>query len=338
MDEPTYTRPIHHTAPAFHLGRLPVSGDLILSPMDGYSDLPFRSICRSLGSAVSYTEFVNVLDYQNDRPQVARKLAFDPAERPVVFQIFDSNPDRLLQAALRLQELRPDAIDINMGCSDKNVSGRGAGAGLLRSPLTIARIFRRISRAITIPLTAKIRLGWDEDCRNYRLVARIIEENGGALLAVHGRTRQQGYAAQADWDAIAEIRQAVSIPVIGNGDVRTVADIERLKAHTGCQAVMIGRGAIGNPWIFSRRDRAAIPPAEVRRVLLRHLQLSLDFYGPEFGLVLFRKHANRYISPYRLPDELRRRLLTTREPSALGALVSEITSFPHPAPPFAASM
>lgn len=312
-------------SPSFYLGSRPVIGDLILSPMDGFSDLPFRSICRSLGSAVSYTEFVNVLDYRRDRPDVVRKLAFTPDERPVVFQIFDSDPDRLLEASLRLQELGPDAIDINMGCCAKNVSGRGAGAGLLLSPLTIARIFRRLSQALSVPVTGKIRLGWDENCLNYRLVARVIEESGGALLAVHGRTRQQGYSARADWDAIAEIRRSVSIPVIGNGDVQSAADITLLKAHTGCHAVMIGRAAIGNPWIFSRRDRITIPPDEVRAVLLRHLQLSLDFYGPEFGLVLFRKHASRYISPYGLPDALRRRLLTAREPSDLVGLVNEIT-------------
>jgi tRNA-dihydrouridine synthase B len=316
-------QPSSNPSPAFYIRDLPVYGDLILSPMDGYSDLPFRKLCRELGSALSYTEFVNVLDILDGNPEVRRKLAYDPLERPIVFQIFDSDPERLLRAALSLQELGPDVIDINMGCSDKHVSARGAGAGLLRTPLKIARAFRLLSQKLEVPVTGKIRLGWDDDCRNYLLVARIIEENGGALVAVHGRTKRQAYGGQADWDAIAEIQQALSIPVIGNGDVRTPADIARLKAHTGVPAVMIGRGAIGNPWIFSRRMREDVPPEEVRAVLQRHLDRSLSFYGAQRGLVLFRKHASRYISPYRLPAELRRRLLTSTSPQEFMGLVDK---------------
>jgi nifR3 family TIM-barrel protein len=301
----------------FNIGRIPVYGDLVLSPMDGISDLPFRSVCRSLGSALSYTEFINALEVSQARripEKEARKFIFLPEERPVVFQIFDSDTERLLKAALRLQEFQPDVIDINMGCSDSSVSGRGAGAGLLRTPLKVARIFRTLTRALETPVTAKIRLGWDDEARElgcHRLIARIVEENGGALVAVHGRTKLQAYRGEADWDAIAEVKAAVSIPVIGNGDVRTAADIDRLKAHTGCDGVMIGRSAIGNPWIFSRRDRQEAPIEEVRSVMLRHLERSLSFYGPERGLVLFRKHASRYLSPNSIPDELRRQLLTT---------------------------
>lgn len=313
--------------PTFFVGPVPVYGDLVLSPMDGYSDLPFRQTCRALGSAMSYSEFVNAQHILQGHRDVSRRLAYDPAERPVVFQLFDSDPERLLEAALRVQELGPDIIDINMGCSDKKVSGRGAGAGLLRTPLKIARTFRKLSTALEVPVTGKIRLGWDDDCRNYLLVARIIEENGGALVAVHGRTKRQAYGGQADWDAIAEIRQALSIPVIGNGDVRTPADITRMKAHTGVPAVMIGRGAIGNPWIFSRRERRQVPAQEARAVLLDHLTRSQAFYGKQRGLVLFRKHANRYMSPYRLPDELRKQLLTRSTAAEFIALIDEILAF-----------
>lgn len=309
--------------PNFHIRHIPVYGDAILSPMDGYSDLPFRRVCREAGSAMSYTEFINALDILQGHPHVHRKWQFDPAERPMVFQIFDNSPDRLLEVALRLQEYGPDIIDINMGCSAKTVSGRGAGAGLLRTPLQVARIFRRLSRALSVPLTAKIRLGWDDDTRNYRLIARIVEENGGALIAVHGRTRQQGYSGAADWDAIAEVRQAVSVPVIANGDVRRAADIERLKAHTGCPAVMVGRGALSNPWIFSHRERAAVPPQEVRRLALRHLELSQSFYGAHKGLVLFRKYASRYLSPTPLPGDLRQRLLTAEDRDVFLPLLDE---------------
>ena len=306
--------PLMSPSPSFYVGPVPVYGDLVLSPMDGFSDLPFRAMCRALGSAMSYTEFINALDILQGNPNVEKKLAYLPEERPVVFQIFDSEPDRLLEAALRLQARRPDVIDINMGCSVKCVSGRGAGAGLLRQPLKVARIFRKLSASLNVPVTAKIRLGWNDSQRNYLLIARIIEENGGALIAVHARTRAQGYSGQADWDAIAEIKQAVSVPVIGNGDVRSVPDIERLKSHTGCDAVMIGRGAIGNPWIFSRLDRDQVTPDQVRIVIRHHLERMLSFYADDYGLILFRKHASRYLSPFPLAGEERVRLLTCERP------------------------
>jgi nifR3 family TIM-barrel protein len=310
--------------PDFYVGEIPIHGDKILSPMSGFSDMPFRALCRQLGSAMSYTEFVSALDFLANSKRVGRRLAYAPQERPVVFQLFDNDLQRLLQAALRLQELGPDIIDINMGCSTKSVSGRGAGAGLMRTPLKVARIFRSLSRALEVPVTAKIRLGWDGECLNYRLISRIIEENGGKLIAVHGRTRAQGYHGEADWDAIAEIRQAVSIPVIGNGDVRSVADVQRLKAHTGCQGVMIARAAIGNPWIFADKDREQVPQDTVRQTMLRHLKSMQMFYGKQHGLVLFRKHLIRYISPYRIPSELRKMLLTCEQPVEFLALVNEI--------------
>ncbi len=295
----------------FNIRTIPIHGDLILSPMDGLSDQPFRSLCREMGSAMSYTEFINALDVLNGHPHLERKLTYQPEERPVVYQVFDDDPERLLQAALRLRERGPDILDINLGCSVRTVSGRGAGAGLLREPEKIAKIFQMLTKALDIPITAKMRLGWDDASRNYRLIARIIEENGGALIAVHGRTRAQGMQGQADWDAIAEVVQQVSIPVIGNGDVRMVADAERLKTHTGCAAVMIGRGALGNPWIFRRLDRDQVPVEEVHRLVLDHLQRMVCFWGAQLGLVHFRKYLANYLSPYSLSEELRTCLLTT---------------------------
>ncbi|MBN1145702.1 MAG: tRNA-dihydrouridine synthase [Anaerolineales bacterium] len=299
--------------PTFHVGPIPIHGDLVLAPMASFSDLPFRSICRQLGSAMSYTGFVNAQDVLGNFARIERKLAYLEEERPLVFQLFDDDPARLLEAALRLQALGPDVIDINMGCSTRHVSGRGAGAGLLRDPLKVARIFSALSRALDAPVSAKMRLGWNEPERNHTLIARIVEENGGALLAVHGRTRQQGYDGRADWDAIAEVKAAVSIPVIANGDVCTLADIECIQAHTACDAVMIGRAAIGNPWIFARLERDQVSAQEVRAMLARHLQRSLAFYGQERGLLLFRKHASRYLHALPAPD--RKRLLTIERPA-----------------------
>lgn len=313
-------------APSFYVRDIPVYGDMILSPMDGFSDLPFRSVCRELGSAMSYTEFVNALDVLSGHPQVKQRCAHLSEESPVVFQVFDDSPSRLLEAALRLQDLGADIIDINMGCSAKTVARRGAGAGLLRTPVKVARIFRTLSSALHVPVTGKIRLGWDDDHLNYRLIARIIEENGGALIAVHGRTKVQGYGGQANWDAIAEIKQLVSIPVLGNGDVRRVKDIERMKAYTGCDGVMIGRGAVGNPWIFSGKDREQVAPEEVQAVMLRHLDRMLAFYEGDSGLVLFRKHASRYLSPVPLTREERRRLFSAEKPEEFTALLDSLST------------
>jgi nifR3 family TIM-barrel protein len=289
--------------------------------MDGYSDQPFRSLCRSLGSAMSYTEFINAIDVVSKHapPNLERKLAFLPEERPVVYQLFDNDPERLLQAALKLEHRAeegcgPDVIDINLGCSARCVSGRGAGAGLLREPGKVALIFSALTRELKLPVTAKMRLGWDDDSRNYLEVARIVVENGGALIAVHGRTRQQKYGGEADWDAIAQVKAAAPVPVIANGDVRSVADIERIKALTGCDAVMIGRGAVGNPWIFSRLDREEVSFEMVCATLHRHLQANLEFYGEQAGLRRFRTHADRYLAPVGLPTELRHRLLTAPTP------------------------
>jgi tRNA-dihydrouridine synthase B len=311
---------------AFKVREIPIHGDLVLSPMDGYSDWPFRSVCRVLGSAMSYTEFINVDDILRRPDYVALKLHFTEDERPVVIQIYGDDADQMLEAALRMQELGPDIIDVNMGCPSKSIANRGAGAGLMRTPLKIARIFRKLSAALEVPLTSKIRLGWDDDCLTYPLVARIIEENGGQLLAVHGRTKVQMYRGQANWDAIAEVVQMVKIPVIGNGDINRVADIQRMKEHTGCVGVMVGRAAINNPWIFSRLDRDQVAPRQVRETMLLHLERHLEFYGPERGLVLFRKYAARYLTPYRLPKEIRQKLLTCERPDEFVTLLDEITA------------
>jgi nifR3 family TIM-barrel protein len=309
----------------FHIGSIPVHSETILSPMDGYSDLPFRGLCRQLGSAVSYTEFINAGDVLNGRRRhLPPRLVYEEFERPVAYQIYDDDPERILHAVRLLLPHNPDIIDINMGCSEKKISNRGAGAGLLRTPGKIAQIFSTLSDELDIPVTGKIRIGWDEENLNYLEIAHIIEDNGGQLVAIHGRTRMQGYGGEANWDPIAEVKQAVSIPVIGNGDVKTTADIARMQAHTGCDAVMIGRAAIGNPWIFSGLDRGQVAPEMVRETMLNHLQRSLDFYGEERGLVLFRKHATRYLNPYPLPNQLRRQLLTAEQPEQFIAILDQI--------------
>jgi nifR3 family TIM-barrel protein len=312
-------------SPTFHIRDVPIYGDTILAPMDGYSDWPFRSLCRALGSAMSYTEFVQVERVLSKSKQPAKKFYFEAVERPVTFQLYGDDPDKILAAALKVQELGPDIIDINMGCPAKSVAQRGAGVGMMRSPLKIAHTFKKLTAALRVPVTGKIRLGW-EDYKSYKLIARIVEENGGALIAIHARTKEQNYGGHADWDAIAEVKSLVKIPVIGNGDVLKVEDIARMKQYTGCDAVMIGRGAIANPWIFSGLDRDQVSPQEVRRVVNEHLERNVKFYGADDGQRLFRKHAVQYLLMQNLTREDRKRILQRSPAGEFLNLVNEMYS------------
>jgi nifR3 family TIM-barrel protein len=308
--------------PYFFVRDVPVYGDVILSPMDGFSDLPFRLICRELGSAMSYTEFVSVDELVHNVKRAQRKLKFDPSERPMTFQLYGHDEDRLVDAAARVEQLDPDIIDLNMGCWVNSISGRGAGAGLLCTPEKIGRIFTRLTQILSVPVTGKIRLGWDAASLNYLEVARILEDNGASLIAVHGRTKAQAYKGNADWDAIGEVKAAVKIPVVGSGDVKCAADIDRMKGHTRVDAVMIGRAAIGNPWIFARKDREQVTKQEVVSLMRRHFALNIDFYGEEGGILLFRKHAARYIPDTAASRALRLAMLTATRRAELEDLIS----------------
>lgn len=309
--------------PTFYAGNVPIYGDAILAPMDGYSDWPFRSLCRTLGSAMSYSEFVKAELITRAFRRVKAKLTYDESERPVVFQIYGDDADELLKAALIAQDLGPDMIDINMGCPARSVVHRGCGVGLMRTPEKIGRIFQTLTSKLRIPVSGKMRLGWD-DCINYRETARIAEDNGAALIAIHGRTKNQGYSGQANWDAIAEVKALVKIPVIGNGDVRRVEDIQRMKDQTGCDAVMIGRGAIANPWIFSRLDREDVPQQQVSETMRLHMERNVAFYGIEDGERLFRKHAMHYLGLHTLDREARKNILRKRPPGEFRDILQEI--------------
>lgn len=309
--------------PIFRIGAVPIFGNAILAPMHGFSDWPFRSLCSELGSAMSYTEFIRADFMVNALEHMLPRLTYQESERPVAFQIYGEDPDELLKAALRAQTLSPDIIDINLGCPAKSVTHVGAGVSLMRTPLKVAQIFQKLSQALSVPVTGKIRLGW-EDNRNYRLIARIIEENGGAALALHARTQEQGYGGNANWDAIAEVKQAARIPVIGNGDVKTVADIENMQRYTGCDAVMIGRAAVGNPWIFARLDRAQVSAEMLLQMVQQHLQRSLAFYGERKGLVLFKPHAMEYLKLQKWPRVVRANIISQKD---AGAFLAQLKAY-----------
>lgn len=308
----------------FKIGDVPIRGDVILAPMDGITDQPFRSIAREFGSAISYTEFINAREVLSNIKLVQKKLVFEEKERPVAFQIYDDDPVRILDAVLRLMPYHPDILDVNLGCSVKAVANRGAGAGLLRQPDSIRKTFELLTKNINVPITGKMRLGWDEDSLNYLEIARIIEDSGGKAIAVHGRTRMQTYTHPARWDAIAEVKRTVKIPVIGNGDIKTVKDIDRMITETGCDAVMIGRAAVGNPWILQRVDRSSINREEVIEVALEHLQKSVEFYGNLNGVRKFRKFLKLYLTgidvyPFRIQE-----LLSEERIDVLNKIIKEL--------------
>jgi nifR3 family TIM-barrel protein len=309
--------------PSFYIRDVPIYGDTVLAPMDGYSDWPFRSICRALGSAMSYTEFVKVEKILSRSREPAKRLYYEAAERPITFQIYGDDPDLILKAALKVQELKPDIIDINMGCPAKSIADRGAGVGMMPAPLKIARTFRKLTAALRVPVTGKIRLGWDRN-KNFKLIARIVEEEGGSLIAIHGRTREQRYSGSANWDAVAEVKSLVKIPVIGSGDVKTVADIRRMKEYTGCDAVMIGRAAIANPWIFACLDREQVPPELLQQTVHEHLQKSIHFYGEQDGQRLFRKYAVQYLLLSTLDRQARKEILKERPSGEFLEMLSQI--------------
>jgi nifR3 family TIM-barrel protein len=181
-----------------------------------------------------------------------------------------------------------------MGCSTRKVSGRGAGVGMMKKPELIAETFRLLSQHLTVPVTGKIRLGWEEN-QNYLEIGRILEDNGAQLVAIHPRTKEQQYRGKANWDAIAELKQALSIPVIGNGDISTPAQIDEMLAYTGCDAVMIGRGAIGNPWLLARKERDDLAFSVILAAIHRHLNAMVDFHGERIGISMFRKYLKRYL-------------------------------------------
>ncbi len=317
---------INDTSPSFYIAHIPVFGRLILAPMDGYTDAPFRLLARQFGSALSISEFINGIDVKGGHPHLHHKLIYSEEERPFAFQIFDDAPERMLFAAQKLLEYKPDTIDVNMGCSARNVSNRGAGAGLLKHPAKIARIMQDLVAHLPVPVTAKIRLGWDDANRNYLEVSHILEECGASAIAVHARTRKQEYSGTAYWPAIGEIKSRVKIPVIGNGDVKSLADAERMMKETGCDAVMIGRAAIGNPWIFQGSQRGEQSTQEILRVIRLHLHGMVQQYSERIGVVLFRKHLTRYLEGYLTTPSIRKSVYSIESETELLDKIQHLVS------------
>jgi len=271
---------------------------IFLAPMEDVTDLPFRLICKRLGADMVYTEFVSSEGLVRGSTKAHQKMHFTEEERPIGIQVYGADEDSMDGAVRHAAVLNPDLIDINCGCWVKDVAMRGAGAGLLRDLPKMERIASRIVRAVGLPVTLKTRLGWDAESIRIVDVAKMCEAVGIAALAVHCRTRDQGHKGAVDYSWIPKIKEAVSIPVIVNGDITTPQDVRQVFSDTGCDAVMIGRGAIANPWIFRQAKeylRTGVLPGEVTvedrvDLLKEHLRLSVEYKGERSGVIELRKH------------------------------------------------
>jgi len=289
------------------IGTVESDSPFLLAPLAGVSDSPFRRLAREQGASVVYTEMVSADGLVRGNQATFDYCAFDPSERPIGIQLFGSNPGIMADAARRLCDLpderRPDLIDVNMGCPVRKVVNRSAGAALLTNLPLLHGIVRAMAAASRVPVTAKVRLGWDGGARNVVEVSKALEDAGAAAVAIHARTRAEKFEGEAHWEMIGAAKQAVTIPVIGNGDVRTHADAARMLEVTGCDAVMVGRAAFGDPWVFRRlrawheRGETLPPPTAAERLAagIRHLHLMVEEFGEAAATREMRKHLAWYI-------------------------------------------
>ncbi|ACF46962.1 TIM-barrel protein, nifR3 family [Prosthecochloris aestuarii DSM 271] len=302
------------------VGSLDIGQAIMLAPMEEVTDRSFRKICKRFGADVVYTEFISAEAIRRQVDTSLRKMRFDDDEAPVVVQIFGNSQEAMAEAAVIAASCSPAWIDINFGCPAKKVAGKGAGAALLKEPDKMVAIAAAVVRAVNLPVTVKTRLGWDRDSINIVDIVPRLEDVGVQALAIHGRTRSEMYRGVADWEWIRKVTEKARIPVIANGDIWSAADARAMFAETGADAVMIGRGAIGNPFIFAQarelldtgrvvthpdyRDRIA--------VAVEHLKLSVEFKGEKYGSLEMRRHYSTYLKG--LPRVSRVRDKLVREP------------------------
>lgn len=273
-----------------------------LAPMAGMADMAFRELCADYGAGYTVTEMVSSKGLTMGDKKSAMLLTLGEREGKAGAQIFGDNPEIMAQAAVKCLEFKPDIIDINMGCPAPKVAMNGGGASLMKNPRLAGEIVKAVSRAVDIPVTAKIRKGWDDNSVNAVELAEILEKNGAAAIAVHGRTRVQMYSGEVDYDIIRRVKEAVDIPVIGNGDITDVQSAAIMLEKTGCDAIMIGRGALGNPWIFQQinaylNECRVIPEpslTEKMTVMLAHIKKIIEYKGEYTGIREARHHAGYY--------------------------------------------
>ncbi|QNK39650.1 tRNA dihydrouridine synthase DusB [Caproicibacter fermentans] len=311
------------------IGTVELSGRAVLAPMAGAGDRAFREICASFGAAMTTSEMVSAKALQFNDKKTPELMELGSDARPGAIQLFGSEPDVMAEGAKRAMDFAPDAIDLNMGCPAPKITGPGAGSALMKDPALCGEIVAAVKAAVPVPVTVKMRAGWDEKSRNAVEVAKICEQAGAAAVTVHARTRSQMYAPNPDWGVIKAVKEAVSIPVLGNGDVTGAQSAALMLEQTGCDGVMVGRGALGNPWVFREINayltescRILPPPgvSEKMLVLLRQAELMCRYKDERRAMNEARKHVGWYLKGLRGAAEFRRRgslLCTMTELEAL---------------------
>lgn len=316
------------------IGNVVLDNQLILAPMAGVSDLPFRLLCREKGAGLVCMEMVSAKAIYYNNKNTQELMEIHPNERPVSLQLFGSDPVIISEMAKKIEDRPFDILDLNMGCPVPKVVNNGEGSALMKDPALVEKIITQTVKAIKKPVTIKIRKGFSEQTANAVEIAKIAEGCGAAAVAVHGRTREQYYAGTADWDIIRQVKETVSIPVIGNGDVTDALSAKAMLLETGCDGVMIGRAARGNPWIFSEINHylktGEKAPAktyeEVREVILRHAKMELEYKGEYTAVREMRKHIAWYTAGYPNSAALRREINTMESFEQLEEAVRNIFS------------